>query len=339
MQTLVISTERLNEYGFRLLTDGGDVTDYLKNPVLLYDHTRRYGENNDQIILPIGRLNNLRKENSQLVGDPEFDLDDDFAKKVASKFEKGYLNAASPGFEIITLSDHPSVMLPGQKLPTVTQWRLKEVSITDIPANGDAVKLSYQGRTICLNGKSKPEDIETFLTSTQPIMKKTIQALNATGLINLPESATDEMVSSAVSSVAAQLSARSEEITRLKGELKTAQDQVKDIEVQALKSKATGMVEAALAARKIVAGEKEHLIKLASASEEMFKATEESLKLRNAYMGVNSQITTPADETDEQRADEYRKLHKEGKLAQLKAANPDRFKAIADAFKAQSKIN
>lgn len=337
---LILSTDRLNSHGFRVLSSGGDFTDFLKNPVLLYDHIRRFIENHDSIILPIGKINNLRSESDLVVGDPEFDQDDEFANKVRKKFDKGYLNAASIGFDVVEWSEDPDLMVPGQSGPTITKWKLKEVSITDIPSNSDAVKLNYKGRTICLNGKSKQEDIDNFFSIHKPIdsaMKKTIAALNATGLVKLPESATDEMVENAVQAIAAQLSAKDSDITKLKGEVKTAQDKVKETETNALQAKATALVENALSAKKIVAGEKDHLIKLASASEEAYKSTDEMLKLRKAYESVNSQVTVPADETEEARVIEFVKLQKENKLATLKATNPERFKQLSESFKNSKK--
>lgn len=162
MNSIVISTERLNSKGFRIISDGGDISDYLKNPVLLYDHTRRTTENSKDIILPIGRINNLRLVNKAWIGDPEFDMDDSFARAIANKFQKGYINASSPGIEIVEVSAEPNLMVPGQALPTVTKWKLREVSITDIPANADAVKLSCNGKEIVCNAKNNLVELSHF---------------------------------------------------------------------------------------------------------------------------------------------------------------------------------
>jgi len=337
---LILSTERVNDYGYRLLSKGGDVSDFLKNPLLLYDHARRMWENTEDIILPIGKINNLKMENDQWVGDPEFDSDDDFAKKIARKFEKGYLNAASVGVDIIELSTDPELMVPGQTMPTVTKWKLKEVSITDIPANADAVKLSYSGRTLFLNGKTSPDEIKNFFNSNKPtesIMKKTIAVLNASKLVSLPETATDELVEQGVQVLMGQLSAKDQtiqakdaEITRLKAEAEAAK-------TNSLKEKATALVEGALSAKKIVAAQKENYIALAASSEEAFKAQKAILDGMKGYESPLGALSADGDETDEQRVAEYKKLHTEGKLAKLKASNPARFEQLSNSFKASKK--
>lgn len=341
MEVVINDDSVVNVYGFRVLTSGIDLSAFEKNPVMLYDHVRRHNENDKDIILPIGKWLNMRKAGAQLIGSPEFDLEDDFAKKISRKFEKGYLNAASlgaGGFDQITWSDDPQYMLPGQSLPTVISCRLQEASITDIPGNYNCVKLSGAGgKTLCLNGKSNPEDVALFFTNpnkpTESTMKKTILALNATGLVSLTESATDELVESAVKSITAQLGAKDTEIITLKNSLKVAEDKVKTVELSALKSRATTLVEAALGAKKIVAGEKEHLITLASASEEMFKATEESLKLRNPYQSANGAIvpgTPPSTNPDALKA-EFVERSEKGTLMQLKAENTEHFKLVYKA--------
>lgn len=134
---LVICSGTVNRYGFRLLPEGGRLNSYKKNPVLLYDH----GSHGKQQHIPIGRLE-VALQNGVLVGVPEFDMDDKFAAGIAKKWNKGYLNAGSVGFEPITLTGDPELILPGQTNETVSEWELLEVSITPLPADRDAVKLS-----------------------------------------------------------------------------------------------------------------------------------------------------------------------------------------------------
>ena len=53
MKEVVINTSGLNSYGSRVLTSGLDITQYCRNPVLLWMH-RRGGDS-----MPIGRMENL----------------------------------------------------------------------------------------------------------------------------------------------------------------------------------------------------------------------------------------------------------------------------------------
>jgi len=139
---LVLSTEDVNRYGYRVLTSGIRTENFLRNPVLLYDH-------NLFSDLPIGKVENLRVENGKLVGDPIFDEDDERARMVKAKYDKGMLNAASIGIQILKTSESPDDMVAGQTRPTVVECDLLEVSIVAIPANPNAVKLSLEeGQTL-----------------------------------------------------------------------------------------------------------------------------------------------------------------------------------------------
>lgn len=95
----------------------------------------------DRDAMPIGRIDNLRIDGDRLIGTPVFDQNDEFAKKIESKWENGFLRMASAGIEIIETSDAPEYLLQGQTRRTITRCRLEEVSIVDIGGNNDALQL------------------------------------------------------------------------------------------------------------------------------------------------------------------------------------------------------
>lgn len=144
-----LSDESVNSYGTRVLTSGIDLSRFRTNPVMFYGH--------DRTKLPIGRWEDIRVENGVLTANPVFDSEDTFAQEVRRKVEKGFLKAASIGFDVIETSDEPRYLAKGQKRATVTKSRLVEASIVDIPANANslvAVKLYNlsQGLTLSLMG-------------------------------------------------------------------------------------------------------------------------------------------------------------------------------------------
>lgn len=142
MKRIVISDESINSYGFWVMTDGIDLSAFLKNPVMLWNHNRSsLGTNFDQ--LPIGRWKDLRVENGVLTGEPVFDENDEFAVKIKQKYESGILNACSIGFTPLEWSDAPEMLKEGQKVATVTRCRLLEISICDIPSNANATVVLY----------------------------------------------------------------------------------------------------------------------------------------------------------------------------------------------------
>lgn len=132
-KSFVLSDETVNTYGFRVLMDGADIEQFRRNPVMFYNH--------DEWSVPIGRWDNVRIEDGKLLADPVFDTEDENARKIAGKVERGFLRMASIGFRVVETSDDPMKVLPGQKLPTVTKWQLREASIVGIGANHNALRL------------------------------------------------------------------------------------------------------------------------------------------------------------------------------------------------------
>jgi Caudovirus prohead protease. len=137
---VVISNSSLNSYGFRVMTEGIDTTQYQRNPILLWMH-HRADRGIKEEVLPIGRIDNLRVDGDSLIGTPVFDESDDFAQRIKAKWENGTLKMVSMGIDLIEQSDSPEVLVQGQIRSTVTRSKLTEVSIVDIGANDDALVL------------------------------------------------------------------------------------------------------------------------------------------------------------------------------------------------------
>lgn len=123
--TFVVSDESKNCYGQVILTDGIDTTQFEKNPVMLYMHERK---------TVVGRWENIRKEGKKLLADAVFDDGTELGATVKRQVEKGFLRSASIGVEIKETKDVKGVEV-------VTKCELLEVSIVDIPANSNAMKL------------------------------------------------------------------------------------------------------------------------------------------------------------------------------------------------------
>lgn len=134
--TVKLNTEALNRNGYRILSGGIDFKAFKSNPVLLLQH------DDWSAGLPIGKVNNLRLDGDALVGDLEFDAEDELAMKVKGKFDRGYLNAVSMAHSPISVSDDPKLLLKGQRRATVTQTELLELSVVKVPGNGQAVRLA-----------------------------------------------------------------------------------------------------------------------------------------------------------------------------------------------------
>ena len=125
--TFIVSDESVNVYGTILKTQGIELQDFQRNPVMYYNHDRERGV--------IGRWENLRKDGNTLLADAVFDTKTELGAKVARQVEDGFLRTASVGFEILETEVIDNI-------ETITRSRLKEISIVDIPANSNAVKLA-----------------------------------------------------------------------------------------------------------------------------------------------------------------------------------------------------
>jgi hypothetical protein len=184
---IVISTGEVNRSGWRLEPSGGDATHYKKNPILLFQHSRASSwRDPDEQSLPVGRIENLRLEKGQWVADdPIFDEDDKFALKLKKKFDKGMLNAFSPGILPLQTSTEPNMIKPGQTRATVSKWQFLEISLVDIPKDGNATRL-------CLSSQSEDEIVP--LLKTQESMDFNKIALE----LGLSANATEEQIINAI---------------------------------------------------------------------------------------------------------------------------------------------
>ncbi len=271
MKEVIISTEAVNSYGSRVLTAGIDLSQYERNPVLLWMHRRSW----EPGAMPIGKVENLRIEGDKLIGTPVFDQNDDFAKRIESKWENGYLRMASAGLETVETSPDPALVLPGQTRVTVTRSKLVEVSIVDIGGNDEALQLyGQEGKLLKLAaGEDAPALPLLRLSNPEPTPEeepgegeepesgrhinnnqKQTTAMNKEQLtlLGLPDGASDEQATAAL-----QL-------------MKTKADSAAALRLAAV----TQCVDQAIADRKILAAQRDHFIKLGkSAGAEMLADT------------------------------------------------------------------
>jgi hypothetical protein len=259
---VIISSSAVNINGFRVITSGIQIAQYQRNPILLWNHNRWSGGSiND--ILPIGRMENLRIDGDHLIGTPVFD-NDDFAKKIKAKWESGTLNMVSAGLNPLEWSDKAEFIVQGQTRPTVIASKLIEISIVDIGANDDAVKLYNNDKILNL---SNSED-ECFLPKLK--LENNINNINDVDMkvialkLGLPETATETDILTRIGTLQTQA-----------GESVTLRKQVDDQRKTAVESE----VDAAIALKKITADKRDHFVALGeTAGVTALKATLEMIQ-------------------------------------------------------------
>lgn len=176
MKQVIISTSALNSYGTRVLTSGMDIEQYKRNPVLLWMH-RRYSRED----IPIGRIDDIHIDGDKIIGTPIFDMSDEFAAKIARKWEEGFLRMSSAGLTVIELSDAPEHLLPGQTRMTITKSKLDEVSIVDIGANDEALAIelyNVSGERITLSSGGECPDLPLLPLSTPKVSPQNTDNMN-----------------------------------------------------------------------------------------------------------------------------------------------------------------
>lgn len=337
----VVTDESLNTYGLRLMSDGGDFSDFIKNPIMLYSHIRGYERNSGDPLLPIGKWVNLRQEGGRWIAEPEFDEDDQFAMKVSKKVDKGVLNACSISVEPIEWSEDPALMLPGQMLPTITKWKAREISIADLPSNTSCVKLSYKGKSINLDNDSHTVDElkQIFSTNNKPViensMKSVIALLNTliTGL-SLSDDAKETEVLAGINKLSSkhreEIAAKEAKIVELTAQVQTHKDAAAAAELKATEDKAISLVDNAISAGKILAGAKEQYVSLAKVDYNNTKKVIDSIVPHKSISGSLKGEGGKELSLAEKKA-KWDELDKANQLIELKASDPDLYTMLYNA--------
>lgn len=304
---VVISTSVLNSYGCRVLTSGGDLRQYERNPVLLFMHNRAFDREN----LPIGRMENLRIEGDRLIGTPVFDLNDEFAKKVADKWENGFLRMVSAGIEILETSSDVSVMLPGQTRPTITKWKLIEVSVVDIGSNDEALRLYDKEGSMLKLAVGIDNTMLPLLNDNDnnQLITKTTMNKEVLTLLGLQEGATDEQVLATVR------------------DLKTRAEKAENLTLANI----TSMVKDAIASKKITADKEAHFVNLGKKAG--IESLRETLSMMKAMLKPTDVIKAKTENIEGKVDAKFNKLSDvpESEVRKLKEENPAEYARLYKA--------
>jgi len=121
----IVSTNAMDSYGERINVEGINLTEFKKNPVVLWGH--------DGFNLPIAKATKIWKDGDKLMARAKFYLKDEFARKVYEYILDGYLNAVSIGGMVTEWASDGS---------TIDKMMMKEFSVVSVPANPEAMVVS-----------------------------------------------------------------------------------------------------------------------------------------------------------------------------------------------------
>ena len=301
-----LTNDSLNSYGTRVLTDGLDIEQYNRNPVLLWMHQR------GQVI---GTLTDIQKEHGEITGLLNFDEASELSQRCKKQWEFGSLRMVSVGIDILEWSNDPNLAVEGQTMATITKSKLTEVSVVDIGANDDAIRLNYQGQQLNLSAGGACPLPSLYNQSNQPQstypteMDTKVLALK----LGLPEGADETAIYAKID----EIKATSAEVETLRAE----KEAVIQREVEAL-------VDGAVAEKKIELKMRDHFIELGkSLGAESLRTTLQAMSPReklSATLNSSGQAVQPKT---------YAKLSDvpSEELMQLRESDPDRYKQLYKA--------
>lgn len=301
-----LTNDSLNSYGTRVLTDGLDIEQYNRNPVLLWMHQR------GQVI---GTLTDIQKEHGEITAQLNFDEASELSQRCKKQWEFGSLRMVSVGIDILAWSDDPNLAVEGQTMATITKSKLTEVSVVDIGANDDAIRLNYQGQQLNLSAGGACPLPSLYTQSNQPQlthpteMDTKVLALK----LGLPEGADETAIYAKID----EIKAIGTEVETLRAE----KEAVTQREVEAL-------VDGAVAEKKIELKMRDHFIQLGkSLGADNLRTTLQAMSPReklSATLNSSGQAVQPKT---------YAKLSDvpSEELMQLRESDPDRYKQLYKA--------
>lgn len=253
-----------NSHGFFLLNSGGHFDRFDSNPVMLDNH------NMDRLC---GKWLNRRIEGQQLIADPDFDTGCSIGAERQGQAERGYLNGASLGIQIL------KAQIIGDDL-FVTEWDVFEASVTPIPSNAGCVQLKIydlSGNVIednkvrahveCIVQLCAQSDKNENKTLKIPMEKITLSA-QALTVLGLDASAPESALSASIVALAAE------------------RDKYKNLHEAQIKKSAEELVDLAIKDGKITADKKDAFVKLALADFDTTKTTLDGISTKQTLSGV-----------------------------------------------------
>lgn len=294
----------VNTYGFYVLTSGIDLTAFEENPVMLESHR-------NDADYTIGRWINLTAEESRLLADPEFDQeDDDRARKVKSKVDRGFIKGASIG---ITFNPDKLLLVAGKLV--LTACRLLEASIVPVPSNSGAIRLfSAEGKPL------KDAEVREMCLSVQNVknvknhkMKKFSISLAALAALGFEDA---EQVEEG------NLSTKIEALASANASLSAKLNEMKQAAEAALAAKRAAMVDDAIKDGRITADKKDTFLKLATTDFALAENTLNALPKKQIFAG-----TEQPHAGEEMTMEKFQKLSVDEQLA-FKNGQPELYKKL-----------
>ena len=301
--SFVLLDSSLTTYNVSINVDGVDTTQFEKNPVMFYQH-------NDWN-MPVGRWENLRKENGQLLADAVFDYEDtnEDVQRMIKKVENGFIKMASCGLVDLEVSNDP--VLLNNNLTVVSKCRLREASIVAIGGNHNAIRL--------YDAEDKEINLQDGMNLSDYIVKpkKEVMDKKFLTLLNLADTATDAEIEARVSLLLQDKQTAETELAAAKLKVQAYEKAQSD----ARKAEAMSLVDAAVQDGRIDAKGKDSFINFFDRDFDNAKSILSAIPVRESIhdklnLGGNSELAKLTAMT-------WDEMDKKGVLQNVKTNYPD----------------
>lgn len=281
-----ISDESVNCYGTRVLTSGIDLTQYQRNPVLLYMHER--GK-------VVGLVKNLEVKDGELLGELVFDKASPLSVQLEKQYQFGSLRMVSANFRILETSGDKALVMEGQTCETVTRSELFEVSAVDIGGNDNALVLSDRdGKAISLTGGKDKNALLPLLnnvSNNNPLKKTEMEPKQLALALGLAETATEAEITAKVNEMKLAAS-KMDDLQKKVDQLTKEQLEAKEKADAVALANVENAVDTAIKEKRLDASMKSHFVELGK------KVGLDTLKLTLSAMQPQGRISAVVNHSD-----------------------------------------
>lgn len=290
----------VNSYGFRTKNSGINLERFKANPVMLAQH-----RNNVESV--VGKWTNIRIEGAQLLAEPEFDLEDEDAKKLAGKVDRGFINGVSMGLLPIGTG---AFKLGADGIPDLVSSEIMESSIVAIPSNRASLRLYATTGVVMSESEIQLSVSELSVNNLPNNMNKLVLTAQTLVLLGINSTDNNVEVQAAIELMAKNLGKAQEDLVAEKQKAIDLEAKLKTFET----TEATKLVDAAINAKKLGADQREAFLKLAQTD---FASAENLIKGMVPRTDLAGGATTPSglETATIKTVDDFQKLSLSDQLA------------------------
>jgi len=315
----VLSDSSINVYGYKLITEGCRLEEFLSNPIGYFEH--KYKE--DGVLV---RWEDVSIQDGVIVGKPVVNLSHYRGERTATEIEDGFLNAASVGG--LKFLAYEMQEIEGEDVIVITDWYFRECSLVTMPANENAVKQELKIELEVELSDNTNVSMAQFVTRAKmDFQNQHMKKVNLTpALLEVLDLSADEAsVDNIDEVIGLKIGTIKKSNTELNAKVDELNKELTANKESALKDQVTAMLGKALDQKRITKATSD---KLASTYANLPTELSALLDTMPKYESVTSKIDEATKTlAKELSAMDYDQLDKEGKLQELKDTNPDIFKA------------